>query len=84
MKISLCMAIRRHHIWKDTKVVLSRRNNVYSGGVGVTFISEAVVDEGRPRREFFRLVLAELEHNNALFDSGEQRCIASYCHQCGV
>lgn len=48
------------------KLVLSRRNNVYSGGVHVTFISEAAVDEGRPRREFFRLVLAELAHNNAL------------------
>ena len=75
---SLCIAIRRRHIWKDTKLVLSRRNNVYSGGIRVTFISEAAVDEGGPRREFFRLVLAELAQNNALFDGGEQRRIARH------
>ena len=51
---------------------------MYSGGIHVTFISEAAVDEGGPRREFFRLVLAELAQNNALFDGGEQRRIARH------
>lgn len=75
---SLCIAVRRRHVWRDTKLVLSRRNNVYSGGIRVTFISEAAVDEGGPRREFFRLVLAELAQNNALFDGSEQRRIARH------
>ena len=51
---------------------------MYSGGIRVTLISEAAVDEGGPRREFFRLVLAELAQNNALFDGGEQRRIARH------
>ena len=38
-------------------------------------MSEAAVDEGGPRREYFRLVLGELANNNALFDGGFQRRI---------
>ena len=75
---SLCIAIRRRHVWKDAKLVLSRKNNVYSGGMRVTFVSEAAIDEGGPRREFFRLVLADLATNNALFDGCEQRRIARH------
>ena len=75
---SLCIAIRRWHVWKDAKLVLSRRNNVYSEGMCVTFVSEAAVHEGGPRREFFRLVLADLATNNALFTGGEQRRIARH------
>ena len=44
-------------------------------GMRVTFVSEAAVDEGGPRREYFRLVLGELANNNTLFDGGFQRRI---------
>ena len=75
---ALCIAVRRRHLWKDTKLVLSRRNNVYSMGMRVTFVSEAAVDEGGPRREFFRLALADMAHNNALFDGVSHRRIARH------
>ena len=74
----LCIAVRRRHLWKDAKLVLSRTNNVYSMGMRVTFISEAAVDEGGPRREFFRLVLADIASNNALFDGGSQRRVVRH------
>lgn len=75
---SLSIAIRRRHVWKDAKLVLSRKNNVYSGGMRVTFVSEAAVDEGGPRREFFRLALAEVARNNALFYGREQQRVARH------
>ena len=58
--------------------MLSRKNNVYSRGVRITFVSEAAVDEGGPRREYFRLVISELARNNALFDGCEYRRIARH------
>ena len=67
-KPGLCIAVRRRHLWKDSKLVLARSSNDYSMGMQVTFVSEAAVDEGGPRRENFRLVLSELARNNALFD----------------
>lgn len=70
---SLCIAVRRRHLWKDSKLVLSRPNNKYSMGMRVTFVSEAAVDEGGPRREYFRLVIAEIANNNALFDGAIHR-----------
>ena len=51
---------------------------MYSEGMRVTFVSEATVDEGGPTREFFRLVLADLATNNALFNGGEERHIARH------
>ena len=56
--------MRRRHLWKDSKIVLSRPNNAYSMGMRVTFVSEAAIDEGGPRREYFRLVLGEIANNN--------------------
>ena len=69
----LCIAVRRRHLWKDSKLVLCRPNNKYSTGMRVAFVSEAAVDEGGPRREYFRLVLAEIANNNSLFDGDPQR-----------
>lgn len=71
----LCIAVRRRHLWRDSKLVLSRPNNTYSMGMRVTFVSEAAVDEGGPKREYFRLVLRELSNNNALFDGSSERRI---------
>lgn len=75
---SLCIAVTRRNLWKDAKLVLSRTNNVYSKGVRVRFISESAVDEGGPKREFFRLVLADIASNNALFDGGSQRRVVRH------
>ena len=75
---SLRITVRRQHLWKDVKLVLSRTNIVYSMGMRVTFISEAAVDEGGPRREFFRLVLADIASNNALFDGGSERRVVRH------
>ena len=74
----LCIAVRRRHLWNDAKLVLSRQNNAYSMGMRVTFVSEAAVDEGGPRREFFRLALADLACNNALFDGPLHRRIVRH------
>lgn len=75
---AVCIAVRRWHIWKDAKLVLSRGNNVYSRGMHVTFVSEAAVDEGGPTREFFRLALAGIAQNNSLFDGCAKRRIARH------
>ena len=74
----LCIAVRRRHLWKDSKLVLSRHNNDYTMGMRVTFVSEAAVDEGGPRREYFRLVLAELANNNSLFDGDSHRHVLQH------
>ena len=74
----LCIAVRRRHIWKDAKLVLSRENNVYSRGMSVTFVSEAAVDEGGPTREFFRLALADIARSNSLFDGAQNRRVARH------
>ena len=70
--------MRRHHVWKDAKLVLSRENNVYSRGMSVTFVSEAAVDEGGPTREFFRLALTDIAHNNALFAGNVDKRVARH------
>ena len=69
----LCIAVRRRHLWKDSKLVLARSSNDYSMGMRVTFVLESAVDEGWPRREYFRFVLAELARNNALSDGNSDR-----------
>lgn len=69
----LSIAVRRRHLWRDSK--LAHPNNTYSRGTRVTFVSEAAVDEGGPRREYFRLVLAELCGNNAIFDGCLERWV---------
>ena len=74
----LRIAVRRRHIWRDSKLVLCRPNNVYSTGMQITFVSEAAVDEGGPRREYFRLVLAEIANNNSLFDGHPQQRVVRH------
>lgn len=49
---ALCIAVRRRHIWKDAKLVLSRGNNIYSRGIRVTFVSETAVDDGGLHESF--------------------------------
>lgn len=75
---ALRIAVRRRHIWKDAKLVLSRGNNVYSRGMRVTFVSEAAVDQGGPTREFFRLALTGISQNNSLFDGCLERRVARH------
>lgn len=75
---ALCITVRRRHIWKDAKLVLSRGNNVYSRGIRAMFVSEAAVDDGGPTREFFRLALSGIAQNNSLFDGCGQRRVARH------
>ena len=59
--------VRRNHIWVDALRALSKPSFNPLNPVRVTFISEAAIDEGGPRREFFALGLSKMTEDPAIF-----------------
>ena len=63
--------VRRKHVWNDTKRALSRLGFQERIGLSVVFIGEPAIDEGGPLREFFRLLMLEIENDSSLFCGAE-------------
>lgn len=61
------VAVRRKHILQDTLDTLKRIPWKATKYIKVTFIGEPGVDDGGPRREFFRLLLESIGRNNMYF-----------------
>ena len=59
--------VRRREIVKDTLGAFSMPNFDVSKMLKVTFIGEASVDEGGPRREFFQISVREVLRRPSLF-----------------
>ena len=58
--------VRRTHIWGDSMKVFRRVD--LKKRLKVTFIGEAGVDNGGPRREYLRLVMAVMVEQSHLLD----------------
>lgn len=61
------ITVRRKHILDDTLKSLRRTPWQLSKHLRVVFMGEAGIDDGGPRREFFRLLLLEIGRNNSYF-----------------
>ena len=59
--------MRRNYIWADALRALSKPTFNPLNPVRVTFISEAAIDEGGPRREFFTLGLSKMTEDPNIF-----------------
>ena len=59
--------VRRKKIWKDTLRAFKQSRFTARKWLKVEFIGEAAIDDGGPRREFFRWGMQEICQNNALF-----------------
>lgn len=59
--------VRRKHIWDDTLRAFSKPSFDPLNLIRVTFVSEAAIDEGGPRREFFTLGLSKVAEDPRLF-----------------
>ena len=59
------ITVRRKHLLEDTMKSLRRTPWESSKHLKVVFIGEPGVDDGGPRREYFRLLLAEIGNNNS-------------------
>ena len=59
--------IRRNHIWSDVLRSLSKASFNPLVPIHVTFIGEAEIDEGGPRREFFSLALSKMAEDSTIF-----------------
>ena len=62
--------VRRKHVWNDTKRTLSRLGLQERIGLSVIFIGEPAINEGG-LREFFRLLMLEIENDSSLFCGAE-------------
>ena len=65
--------VRRTHIWGDSLKVFRRVD--LKRKLKVTFIGEAGVDDGGPRREYLRLVMIAMAEQNYLLDGPTHRRI---------
>ena len=61
------ITVRRSRLFDDTIKTLKVRPWNPSNLLKVTFLGELGVDDGGPRREYFRLLLSEIGKNNSLF-----------------
>lgn len=59
--------IRRNHIWNDALRAISKASFNPLAPIHVTFIGEAGIDEGGPRREFFSLTLSKMAEDSTIF-----------------
>ena len=71
------VAVRRKHILQDTLDTLKRIPWKATKYIKVTFVGEPGVDDGGPRREFFRLLLESIGRNNMYFQGAVRRRIPS-------
>ena len=67
------LAVRRRHIWADTKRALSRPFFNDKIGLNVVFVGEPALDAGGPLREYFRLLWLSVHQNLHLFNGKEMR-----------
>ena len=61
------LQVRRKHIWKDSLCAFKQRGFTPRKWLKIEFVGESAIDEGGPRREYFRLGMQELQRNYALF-----------------
>ena len=59
--------MRRKKIWKDTLRAFRQQDFTTKKWLQVEFIGEAAVDDGGPRREYFRWGMQEICNNSSLF-----------------
>ena len=59
--------IRRNHIWSDALRSISKASFNPLAPIRVTFIGEAGIDEGGPKREFFSLALSKMSEDSTIF-----------------
>ena len=71
------VAVRRKHILQDTLNTLKRIPWKATKYIKVAFIGEPGVDDGGPRREFFRLLLESIGRSNMYFRGPVGRRIPS-------
>ena len=67
------ITVRRKHILQDTLTALRIKPWVSSKHIQVTFVGEPGVDDGGPRREYFRLLLNSIARNNTYFTGSPER-----------
>ena len=72
------ITIRRRHILKDTMKYLRHTPWQSSQHLRVIFIGEPGIDDGGPRREFFRLLLTEVGNNNNFFYGPPNRRVPNH------
>ena len=66
-----CVTVRRKSIFEDARKALARFDPTKH--VRVTFLGEAAVDGGGPRREFFMLLIGAIGNNGSLFQGPPRR-----------
>lgn len=66
------ITVRRGHIFDDTLAML-RFGFDERKHLRVTFLGEAAVDEGGPRREFFMVLMGAISNNSSLLDGPADR-----------
>lgn len=59
--------VRRKYVWKDTLRAFKQPRFTTRKRLKIEFIGESAIDDGGPRREYFRLGMHELRQNSALF-----------------
>lgn len=62
-----CIQVRRKYIWKDSLRAFKQPGFTARKWLQIEFVGESAIDDGGPRREYFRLGMQELQQNNALF-----------------
>ena len=72
------LQVRRKHIWKDSLRAFKQRGFTPRKWLKIEFVGESAIDEGGPRREYFRLGMQELQRNNALFQGALGKRVPSH------
>lgn len=65
------ITVRRGHLLEDTRRSLTTYDETKH--IRVTFLGEAAVDDGGPRRELFMLLMGEIANNGSLLDGPPNR-----------
>ena len=63
----MCIRVRRKFVWKDTLRAFKRPGFATDKWLMVEFVGESAIDDGGPRREYFRWGMKEVQQSNALF-----------------
>ena len=70
--------LHRSSVWRNTLRCMRMSSFVYHRGFNVKFLGKEGVDMGGPLREFFRLVMNDLQKNGALMCGPELRRTAMH------
>ena len=68
------LTIRRDRVFEDALMAILN-NNWDEKQIKINFLGEPAIDYGGPTREFFSLLLKEIENNNSLLDGCHNRRI---------